>query len=102
MAISIGTTQYGRDSAAANTLKANIDTSFTRYNKAIKDIENIKAVVAKNWAGADANDFIKTLEAKANACVNTNRSSVNKIKNAIDTDITNFNKLQSSNTGIIK
>lgn len=102
MAISIGTTQYGRDNTAATTLKSSIEKSFNTYSQVIKDISDITNVVRKNWAGVDADDFIKTLQAKANACVNTNKNSVNKIKAAIDTDISNFNKLQSSHTGIIK
>lgn len=102
MAISIGTTQFGRDNTAATTLKTNIEKAFNTYSNTIKDINDITNVVRKNWAGVDADDFIKTLQAKANACANTNKKSVDKIKSAIDTDISNFAKLQSSNTGIIK
>lgn len=102
MAISIGTTQFGRDNTAATTLKSNIEKSFNTYSNTIKNIDDVKNVVQKNWAGVDADDFIKTLQTKANACVTTNKNSVNKIKSAIDADIANFNKMQSSNTGIIK
>lgn len=102
MAISIGTTQFGRDRTAATTLKSNIEKSFNTYSSTIKDISNISSVVKKNWAGADADDFINTLQKKANACVTTNKNSVNRIKSAIDADISNFNKMQTSNTGIIK
>lgn len=40
MAISIGTTQFGRDKTAATTLKSNIEKSFNTYSSAIKDISN--------------------------------------------------------------
>lgn len=102
MAISIGTTEFGRDDTAAHSLKAKIETSFNTYSKVILSTNIIKDVVRKNWAGVDADDFIKTLDTKATACVNTNKKSVSTIKSAIDRDINNFSKLQSGHTKIIQ
>ncbi len=102
MAISIGSTQFGRDTSGVNKLDGDIGTAFNNYNKVIQDITDIKNVVKKNWAGVDADDFIKTLETKAKGAVQTNKMSVSKIQSAIHRSVSDFNKMQSSNTGIIR
>lgn len=102
MAITIGETKYGRDNTAAATLKSDIEKSFNKYNAVISDITDIINVVRKNWAGVDAEKFISTMELNARISVSTNKTSVNKIKSAIDTDISNFNKMQTSNQGLIR
>lgn len=97
--LTIGSATYGVDKSGISKLKANFDGDVKRLKNTVKGpaYDNIIKTVKANWAGADAEAFLKKLATDKDKISKRIDELDKKMDQAIDAAYNEFIKFQSTN-----
>ena len=101
--LSISSATYGRDSAGAAKLRTNLLGDIQAARKALKgaDYQRVITTVRQNWAGADADKFVKEFKATVNKIYTDFETYGRFIDTALADDKRQFTKMQATNASRI-
>lgn len=101
----IGTATYARSKSGITQLKNNLIGDLTTVSNNLKTTNSkfttLKNSIKKNWAGADADAYIKKLESEIESLSKNIAAYQTKIINALDAAYTDFLKEQDQIAGRI-
>ncbi len=90
---------YGRSESGLKTLKSNLqgDCSKMINNLTGSEYKNLVSAIKQYWAGADADDWLKDLDATIKTLTSNIKSVSRSVQGYLDQDLTAFKSFQAKN-----
>ncbi len=96
--------EYGRSGGGASLLKRDIYNEMDKLKKLCNDevINNVYPVIKRNWQGADAEAYLKSLDNGINKIKQTIDKQREILVAAVDQDAKDFEAFQNKNANSFK